>query len=534
QPPTPPVVRKHRDSSQPRLGAVRVHRGKADDPDVASSLVHGVVTKPSIEGGSLINPPQKTLFQEKLQQISESVYASNRRAPLGRSHDQSAELPAWCDHNTTFGVKTEKVLDVREIINPPKTAEELQREAQEGHDAYVRSHNAYFVGERIDRGYDWSHYSKDSRFGIATPHHNDGRSLIQLKTNSEDMKCFFMSHIQLFVIKLIALFPRKKNKLPVPDDHSFGIVLPADEFGVGEIIHSTEAGQYARGRERQRSLLSAVQHHLKNTNFNKFDSLLKAFRHYDKKGQGMIDKEDLRAVCREFELEVCEPVLDDLMDYCDTNRDGLIDFLEFANFLNWKDIMPVNRQEQQVLTEEPQTNTAPVNADGNPDAEELPAFQTLITPEDLEPVEPASSLKTLRVLRRPKASPDHFKTSSSLIGAAADKPTTPGNRAFGIPTVRSDLPPPRVKRVSDTTNYGGTPTAADLLHPSVYSVRGVHEEHFFCPRPKKEIAEIFKNIGVNISEETFEEAWQLASMTQPNGEVCVEAFRNVLKELKAM
>lgn len=49
-----------------------------------------------------------------------------------------------------------------------------------------------------------------------------------------------------------------------------------------------------------------------------------------------------------------------------------------------------------------------------------------------------------------------------------------------------------------------------------------------------QIAEIFRNVGVNISEEMFEEAWKLASMKHPAGEVCVEVFRNVLKEIKAM
>lgn len=53
------------------------------------------------------------------------------------------------------------------------------------------------------------------------------------------------------------------------------------------------------------------------------------------------------------------------------------------------------------------------------------------------------------------------------------------------------------------------------------------------PSPSQ-IAEIFRNVGVNISEEVFEEAWKLASMRQPAGEVCVEVFRNVLKEIKAM
>lgn len=47
QSPTPPAVRRVRSSIHPGLGAVRVHRGKAGDPDVASSLIHGVSTKPS-------------------------------------------------------------------------------------------------------------------------------------------------------------------------------------------------------------------------------------------------------------------------------------------------------------------------------------------------------------------------------------------------------------------------------------------------------------------------------------------------------
>lgn len=49
-----------------------------------------------------------------------------------------------------------------------------------------------------------------------------------------------------------------------------------------------------------------------------------------------------------------------------------------------------------------------------------------------------------------------------------------------------------------------------------------------------QIAEIFRNVGVSLPEETFEEAWKLASMKQPSGEVCVEVFRNTLKEIKAI
>lgn len=34
------------------------------------------------------------------------------------------------------------------LINPSRTVEELEIEEQEGHENYVRTHNAYFVGKK--------------------------------------------------------------------------------------------------------------------------------------------------------------------------------------------------------------------------------------------------------------------------------------------------------------------------------------------------------------------------------------------------
>lgn len=34
------------------------------------------------------------------------------------------------------------------IFNPSKPAEEVEKEAQEGHEAYVHSHNACYVGNK--------------------------------------------------------------------------------------------------------------------------------------------------------------------------------------------------------------------------------------------------------------------------------------------------------------------------------------------------------------------------------------------------
>ncbi|KAF6727028.1 EF-hand domain-containing family member B [Oryzias melastigma] len=507
-PPTPPAVRRVRSSIHPGLGAVRVHRGKAKDPDVASSLIHGISTKPSPSDRSLLNPPEQTLFQEKLLELKESVYTSRKKAPLGRSRHQAAQLPSWFTHNTTFGIKTVEGLDVREIMNPPKTAEEAEKEAQEGHEAHRRSHKDFFVGEQIDRKYDSRSFSDECRFGILTPHFNDGRRV------GKTLR--WLGETQKLLLTLSCLY-RKLNAPQLPPVHTFGMVLSPDSIGAAEIIHGTDPGQYTSGP------VQALRHRLKNLNFQNFPSVTKAFQHYDKTGKGSIDRDDLRAVLHQFLLHVKEAVLDQLLAYCGADRDGLISFTQFTNFLTWKDLMPLHSQKLRGRRKEHQSGPSEP-------AEEL-VSQTLIKPEDLDSVRPSSTEKTVRTLRRTSAAPDQFTTSSSVIGAVR---STADCRACGVPSVRSDLPAPPIKRMGDTTNYGDSSTAADLLHPSDHALRGVHQEHLLCPRSKEEVAEIFRNVGVDVSEETFEEAWKLASLKHPDGEVCVETFRNTMKEIKAM
>ncbi|XP_068616406.1 EF-hand domain-containing family member B [Brachionichthys hirsutus] len=525
RPPTPSAVRKFR---RPEAGAPRVHRGKADDPDVASGLVHGVGTKTSLSSSSsLLNPPEKTWFQQKVQELSEGTYASSRLATTGpRGLDRRARLPACCSDATTYGAKTVPEPDVREIINPSKAAAEDERDAQEGR-------NPRGVGEQLDQKYDRANYSKDSRFGLPTPHFNDGRNVGRTLLWLGGEHKFYnpktvwrrSGNREEMTLQLSKKAEARGHASNIPPGHTFGILPPPDEFGAGDIIHAAEPGRYTRGRDRRRGRVNALRHHLKKMNFHNFPSLLQAFREYDKKGRGAIDRDDLQEVCRQFQLDVSGTLLDDLMDGCDMDKDGQIGFLEFANFLNWKDKMAVTSAESA----------------------RLPASLASVKPGDLQPVEPGSSLKTLRTPRRPGLSPDRFRTSSSFIGSARDRPFASskpetkmrvdesragaedslpvGGRTFGIPTVRLDLPAPRLKKLTDTTNYGDASTAAHLLRPSV------HEEHLFSPRTKEEIAEILRNVGVNVSEETFEDAWKLASVKNPAGEVSVQVFRNILRSM---
>lgn len=64
----------------------------------------------------------------------------------------------------------------------------------------------------------------------------------------------------------------------------------------------------------------------------------------------------------------------------------------------------------------------------------------------------------------------------------------PGYRTYGVPTIRTDLRAPRIKRVCDTKNYGDESDAYGLVNPSIFSRRGVQEKDFLLPRTKEEVS----------------------------------------------
>ena len=63
-----------------------------------------------------------------------------------------------------------------------------------------------------------------------------------------------------------------------------------------------------------------------------------------------------------------------------------------------------------------------------------------------------------------------------------------GYRSYGVPTIRSDIAAPRIKRISDVKNYGDESDAHGLINPSVYSNKGVYEKDFFQPRDPNQVS----------------------------------------------
>lgn len=118
-------------------------------------------------------------------------------------------------------------------------------------------------------------------------------------------------------------------------------------------------------------------------------------------------------------------------------------------------------------------------------------------------------------------SPSDYTTSYSLLNGIVTNNfyKTLDPQSYGIPTIRSDLPAPRIRRMGDNANYGDQSDAYGLINPSVYSNLGIFEDDFFKSRTQEEIRGIFDNIGVGMSHETFLRVWSEAEKLGSNGQV---------------
>jgi len=82
---------------------------------------------------------------------------------------------------------------------------------------------------------------------------------------------------------------------------------------------------------------------------------------------------------------------------------------------------------------------------------------------------------------------------------------TTQQRAFGTPSVRTDLAaPPGRRSVADLTNYGDECGAAALLNPQRFDDKGVPDREFLLRRPKEELQELIDACGYCLEEASMD------------------------------
>ncbi|KAK7507423.1 hypothetical protein BaRGS_00001358 [Batillaria attramentaria] len=533
RPDSPDIIKRFRGTFRPDAGKKRVFYGRANDPHLqwAEDMRHGVNTHPSFTAGELANPRPKTLFTQRKIDKKEALYASHVRAPLGSCHDQTDGLPKGLNPvKFTFGMPTVLDAGAGGLINPNKNYAQVEEESAAGHDMYVFTHKDFYVSERKNRSYTQPEFDLNSRFGKPSPHDNCG------KRTKKSMKWVYDTEkekAEKIISKRLDDW-RERNQpqlgkvhdpieetMKVGPDHTFGILFKPDVYGVGDLVHNRVPRDYLRGRDQQRGLVAAMRQHLKKMNYHNFPDLVRAFQFYDREGKGKIDIEDLREACRKFDLPVDVWLLEQVFDYCDVDRDGQINYLEFANFLNWKEKLPSGFADVPIKP---------------PRLEATGEKSDLVKEGDLQPRSAQTGESTPRRLQKQvdRAIGEHC-TSASMINAVVGPGgfDTRSYRTYGIPTIRADIAAPRIRRVCDRTNYGDESNAYGLTNPSIYSQRGVYEKDLLMSRTLQEIKEIFSNTGVLMTGETLEKLYQQVASEHPKGHVSVESFRNILDELVA-
>ncbi len=96
----------------------------------------------------------------------------------------------------------------------------------------------------------------------------------------------------------------------------------------------------------------------------------------------------------------------------------------------------------------------------------------------------------------------------------------PEGRTFGVPSIRTDIPQPKVRSCANTTNFGNEPDAFQLLRPPHSVERGVHEEHYMALRGRPEVKELVVEAGIELSDEDFDKVFSMASEADGEAEQC--------------
>lgn len=83
-------------------------------------------------------------------------------------------------------------------------------------------------------------------------------------------------------------------------------------------------------------------------------------------------------------------------------------------------------------------------------------------------------------------------------------------RAFGCPSVRTDIPapPPGARSLADSCSYGDECSAAALLNPQRFDNKGVPDREFLIRRSKEELEALVRN--VELPDVDFESLWDRA------------------------
>jgi len=84
---------------------------------------------------------------------------------------------------------------------------------------------------------------------------------------------------------------------------------------------------------------------------------------------------------------------------------------------------------------------------------------------------------------------------------------TSEDRAFGVPSIRTDIPAPHPSRrsIADECSYGDEPTASSILCPQRFDNKGIPDREFLIRRSREELEELMENMPLDNFD--FDSTW---------------------------
>ena len=111
------------------------------------------------------------------------------------------------------------------------------------------------------------------------------------------------------------------------------MVNKADKNGDGRVVWEEFLELMAEHIQKETGKEGVKYVEGKEATGEEYDQAMQAFKLFDKNGDGMIDIAELRDAMKELQLEQDPEKVEKLFDDLDQNKDGSIDYVEFARLL---------------------------------------------------------------------------------------------------------------------------------------------------------------------------------------------------------
>jgi hypothetical protein len=106
-------------------------------------------------------------------------------------------------------------------------------------------------------------------------------------------------------------------------------------------------------------------------------------------------------------------------------------------------------------------------------------------------------------------------------------PGSDPSRAYGVPSVRTDLHLRSRTSIANTQNYGNEPDAMALLSPCSTADRGVNEDTYAEQRDRGNVRKLLDSAGIRLPDAEFDEVFADAAQAEGgDGRVSLMAFMN--------